>query len=96
MLPDPNGRQIDICECANNRHHFRSFGATNSFLDSWNDAAVAAAWDESIPHKDKALAVYAASKTEAERQSWKWMETNKPHFNLNTVVPCFNVSSLHR
>lgn len=22
MLPDPNGRQIDICECANNNHHF--------------------------------------------------------------------------
>lgn len=50
------------------------------------------AWDESIPHKEKALAVYAASKTESERKSWKWMEENRPHFVYNTVVPCFNVS----
>lgn len=57
---------------------------------------MAAAWNEDIPPKDKALAVYAASKTEAERQSWKWMEKNKPHFKFNTVVPCFNVYSLYQ
>lgn len=38
------------------------------------------------------MAVYAASKTQGEQESWKWMEANKPHFAFNTIVPCFNVS----
>lgn len=60
--------------------------------DSWNDAAVTTAWDENIPHKEKAMAVDAAAKTEGERESWKWMEKNKPHFDFITIIPCFNVS----
>ncbi|PYH88755.1 hypothetical protein BO71DRAFT_338163, partial [Aspergillus ellipticus CBS 707.79] len=35
--------------------------------------------------------VYAASKTEGERQAWRWIEENKPGFGFNAVLPCFNV-----
>jgi nucleoside-diphosphate-sugar epimerase len=58
--------------------------------DSWNDESVAAAWDEANPSRQ--YAVYAASKTEAEKTAWKWVETHKPGFVLNTVLPNFNVS----
>lgn len=90
MMPEPNGRQIDISEWSLSWP--TALLHTYPLLDSWNDAAVTTAWDESIPHEEKAMAVYAASRIESERESWKWMEANKPHFVYNTVVPCFNVS----
>ncbi len=50
------------------------------------------AWARSAPAELKALVVYAASKTEAEREAWKWHKENKPEFALNTVLPNWNVS----
>jgi hypothetical protein len=77
--------------------HWKSFRTliiyADVFLaDSWNDAALKTAWDESVPQEEKTVAVYAASKLEAERESWKWVKEHQPHFEFNTVVPCFNVS----
>ncbi|KAI9035955.1 uncharacterized protein KD926_002567 [Aspergillus affinis] len=62
--------------------------------DIWNDAAVRAAWDDNTPLSERAVAVYAASKTEGERQSWKWVESHRPHFEFNTVLPCFVVGKI--
>lgn len=59
--------------------------------DTWNETAVKAAWDERTAEEDKGVAVYAASKAEGERQSWKWVEQHQPRFVFNTVLPCFNV-----
>lgn len=59
--------------------------------DSYDDTAVKLAWDDSTPANTKPLLVYAASKTEAERESWKWMQENKPGFVFNTILPSFNV-----
>ncbi|KAJ6155239.1 hypothetical protein N7470_005805 [Penicillium chermesinum] len=39
-------------------------------------------WDISTP--ETAISIYTVCKTEGERQSWKWVEENKPHFILNT------------
>ncbi|KAG2416671.1 hypothetical protein HFD88_007887 [Aspergillus terreus] len=55
--------------------------------DSYNDMSVKLAWDETTPEPLRRCAVYAASKTEAERKAWNWMEEQKPHFKLNTVLP---------
>ena len=41
------------------------------------------------------MIVYRASKTEAERQAWKWVDENRPDYVLNTILPCFNVSILY-
>ncbi|KAJ5376715.1 hypothetical protein N7509_013601 [Penicillium cosmopolitanum] len=59
--------------------------------DTWNDAAVAAAWDENTDPQKKPMMVYSASKTEGERQAWRWIEENRPSFVFNAVLPCFNV-----
>ena len=40
----------------------------------WNDAAVEAAWTEPFDVPGKEWAVYAASKTEAERAVWAFVE----------------------
>jgi nucleoside-diphosphate-sugar epimerase len=59
--------------------------------DTWNDAAVEAAWDPSTPATELAYHVYAASKTQGEREAWDWVKKHKPHFDFNVVVPNTNV-----
>lgn len=63
-------------------------------IGTWNDAAVETAWSQGASQDELPFIVYGASKTESERESWKWMEANKPHFVLNTVLPDMNVSAL--
>ncbi|OKL60081.1 hypothetical protein UA08_04943 [Talaromyces atroroseus] len=62
--------------------------------DTWNDAAVKAAWDENTPADVKPFAVYAASKTEGERAAWRWIEENKPDFTFNSVLPNFAIGRI--
>ncbi|KAL5355835.1 NAD dependent epimerase/dehydratase [Aspergillus floccosus] len=47
-------------------------------MGSYNDKSVKLASDETTPNPVKGFAVYAASKTEAERKAWTWMEEYKP------------------
>ncbi|KAF7550529.1 hypothetical protein G7046_g7982 [Stylonectria norvegica] len=58
--------------------------------DSWNEAAVAAAWNKDTPAEVKPMVIYAASKTEAEKASWAFVKSEKPGFVLNTVLPNMN------
>ncbi|GAM33993.1 hypothetical protein TCE0_013f01291 [Talaromyces pinophilus] len=55
--------------------------------DTWNDAAVKAAWDENTPAEAKPFIIYGASKTEGERAAWNWVKENKPGFAFNAVLP---------
>ncbi|KAJ9365721.1 cinnamoyl-CoA reductase [Paecilomyces variotii] len=56
--------------------------------DSFNHAAVAAVQNNTaeIPGMMSA-SIYAASKTEAERQAVKWVQDHEPSFVLNMVLP---------
>ncbi|KAE8159631.1 hypothetical protein BDV40DRAFT_233811 [Aspergillus tamarii] len=54
---------------------------------TWNDGAVRSAWDPSVPLAHKPYLVYAASKTESEREAWNWVKQSKPNFDFNTVLP---------
>ncbi|KAI9698119.1 MAG: hypothetical protein M1836_004121 [Candelina mexicana] len=60
--------------------------------NTWNDAAVEAAWSPSTPVDELAYHVYAASKTQGEREAWDWVKRRKPHFEFNVIVPNTNVS----
>ncbi|KFY08099.1 hypothetical protein V492_06534 [Pseudogymnoascus sp. VKM F-4246] len=53
--------------------------------DTWNDAAIKAAWDENTPADRKALMIYAASKAEGERAAFNWAKKNKPGFVFNSI-----------
>lgn len=64
------------------------------FSGTFNDSAVAAAWDPATPDDFKFYAVYAASKTQGEKAAWEWIKKNKPNFVFNTVLPSFNVRPL--
>ncbi|OQO11810.1 hypothetical protein B0A48_03537 [Cryoendolithus antarcticus] len=55
-------------------------------VDTWNDAALEAAYKPGVD----GFTVYAASKTQAERELWKAIRKEKPHFQVATVPPNAN------
>ncbi|KAL8950433.1 MAG: hypothetical protein Q9222_003527 [Ikaeria aurantiellina] len=61
---------------------------------TWNDADVEAAWAPPPYHEDRRLAVYAASKTLAEKECWRYMHEEKPAFVLNAVLPNCNIGRI--
>ncbi|OJJ99093.1 hypothetical protein ASPACDRAFT_1856676 [Aspergillus aculeatus ATCC 16872] len=73
-----------------------AFGLPSKTVDqsTWNDAAVAAAWDSDTPDHLKPSTVYTAAKVTAERNAWNWMKEHKPHFTLNTVLPNMNFGTI--
>lgn len=83
------GRQLDSGQLEAQIEHLAK-NRTES--DTWNDAAVEAAWSSETPQESRGFQVYAASKVQGEKEAWKWVEENKPGFTFNTVLPPFNVS----
>lgn len=62
---------------------------------TWNDADVEAAWAPPPYAADRKLAVYAASKTLAERECWRFVRREeKPAFVLNAVLPNCNIGGI--
>lgn len=55
--------------------------------DSWNDAAVQAAWAPPPYEGSRALLTYIASKVEAEKAVWKFAKEQNPGFTVNVVSP---------
>ena len=62
--------------------------------NTWNDAAVKAAYNKDTPQDLLPFAVYAASKTEGERAFWAWAKSNNPDFAVNTVLPNMAVGTI--
>ena len=65
--------------------------------DSWNDSAVEAAWAPPPYEPQRAPQVYAASKVEAERAMFKFIEDQSPGFAATAIHPFFVIgSALHK
>ncbi|RVX66878.1 hypothetical protein B0A52_09002 [Exophiala mesophila] len=62
--------------------------------DTWNEAAIAAAWDPNTSNEDLPYNIYAASKTEGEKALWKFVKEFKPRFAVNTVLPAANYGTI--
>ena len=58
--------------------------------NDWNIDDIEAAWKPPPYEKERAWAVYGASKTQAEQEIWKFLKEDKPGFVLNTVLPNAN------
>ncbi|KAF5674973.1 NADPH-dependent aldehyde reductase [Fusarium heterosporum] len=56
--------------------------------DTWNDAAVKAAWAPPPYEADRILPVYFAAKAEAEKAVWKFVKDEKLPWVVNSVSPC--------
>ena len=59
----------------------------NYSTEDWNIEAIEAAWKPPPYEPERAWAVYAASKTEAEQRMWEFIKEEKPGFVLNTILP---------
>src|SRR5579862_9360867 len=55
--------------------------------NTWNDEVLPVAWAPPPYERSRAFAVYGASKTQAEKEAWQFIEKNKPGFVFNTVLP---------
>ncbi|KAL9480907.1 hypothetical protein ACSS6W_005693 [Trichoderma asperelloides] len=55
--------------------------------DTWNDAAVQAAWAPPPYDASRGMITYMGSKVEAEKAVWKFLQEEKPNFVLNVVSP---------
>jgi nucleoside-diphosphate-sugar epimerase len=55
--------------------------------DTWNEAAVQAAWAAPPYEPSRAMFTYAASKVAAEKEIWNFIEENKPHYTVNAICP---------
>ncbi|KAL6901260.1 hypothetical protein GGI43DRAFT_433947 [Trichoderma evansii] len=55
--------------------------------DTWNDAAVQAAWAPPPYDATRGMITYMASKVEAEKAVWKFIQDEKPNYVLNVVSP---------
>lgn len=61
---------------------------------TWNDEAVELAWKPPPYDPSRTFTVYAASKTQAERAVWKFVQENNPHFVVNAVNPNGNMGRI--
>ncbi|KAK8043948.1 hypothetical protein PG994_012786 [Apiospora phragmitis] len=57
--------------------------------DVWNDAAIEAAWSPPPYMPERGGKVYAASKVEAERVMFRFIEDTNPGFTVSSVNPIF-------
>lgn len=55
--------------------------------DTWNDAATQAAYSPPPYTQERGLATYSASKVAAEKELWRFVKEQKPHFVVNSVNP---------
>lgn len=60
---------------------------TRLTADTWNDEAVQQAWAPAPYEPSRAWPVYAASKTQAEKAVWEFVNEKHPRFKVNAVVP---------
>ncbi|CAG8890481.1 unnamed protein product [Penicillium egyptiacum] len=54
-------------------------------------------WDGSLEQASKdgtTVPIYRACKIEGERQAWRWVEKNQPHFELNSVLPWLTLGKI--
>ncbi|KAF5583191.1 NADPH-dependent aldehyde reductase [Fusarium pseudoanthophilum] len=63
-------------------------------LDTWNDAAIQAAWAPPPYESDRILPVYFAAKVGAEKAVWKFVKHEKLPWVVNSVSPCVILGDL--
>lgn len=62
--------------------------------NSWNEACIKEAWAPPPYAPERAWAVYASSKTEAEKALWKFVKDQKPGFVVNSILPDTNYGTI--
>jgi len=62
--------------------------------NTWNQKDVDDAWKPPPYEPSRAMAVYGASKTQAEQEVWKFVKEHHPNFTVNAVLPNANFGEI--
>lgn len=62
--------------------------------NTWHDSCIEEAWAPPPYADERKWAVYAASKTEAEKALWKFAKEQKPGFVVNSILPNANFGTI--
>ncbi|KAF2475134.1 NAD dependent epimerase/dehydratase family protein [Lindgomyces ingoldianus] len=65
--------------------------------ETYNEGCLNAAWtweDKDDKSMTRMLVNYECAKTASEKNSFEWVEKNKPHFTFNSVVPNVNFGTM--
>ena len=102
VIPQSIAGAINALKAANKEKSVQQFVITSSVgaaasptadtdfhvdANSWNDAIVKAAWAPPPYESSRGMTTYLASKVEAEKAVWRFVEEEKPHFTVNAVNP---------
>ncbi|RYP01730.1 hypothetical protein DL764_006104 [Monosporascus ibericus] len=102
VIPQTVSSVVSILKAAMKEPSVKSFAFTSSILattspvpgnnthverDTWNGFAVQAAWAPPPYEASRGGFTYAASKVLAEKEVWKFVEENSPHFSVNVISP---------
>jgi nucleoside-diphosphate-sugar epimerase len=60
---------------------------THAGRNTWNEAAVEAAWAPPPYEAARGMGTYAASKVASEKEVWRFVDEEKPGYNVNVVCP---------
>ncbi|KAF2430771.1 NAD(P)-binding protein [Tothia fuscella] len=60
----------------------------------WNEDSIKKAWESPPYTVERAVDVYAASKTEGERALWEFVKDEKPAFVANAILPNVNMGGI--
>lgn len=60
---------------------------TRVVRDTWNEAAVEAAWAPPPYEPSRGFFTYAASKVATEKEVWRFVDEHAPHFVVNVISP---------
>lgn len=104
VIPATVEAALSVCRSAARESSVKRFIFTSTFwaatfpapgisdtiinLDTWNEFAVRAAWAPPPYEADRIIPVYCASKVEAEKAVWKFVEDEKLPWVVNSVSPC--------
>lgn len=109
MIPETVKGALNAAESASQQSTIKRFVYTSSSMaitkpyynkeftisaDNWNTEDVEAAWKPPPYEPERAWAVYAASKTQAEQELFKFCKEKKPGFVLNAVLPNANMGTI--
>ena len=102
VIPQTIAGVVNLLECAAHERSVKAFVFTSSIVaaamaaadvpfhvdaTSWNEMALPLAWAPPPYDADRALVTYMASKVEAEKAFWKFVNEQKPAFVANAVLP---------
>lgn len=109
MIPGTIAGVRDILLAANKESSIKRFVLTSSSTaalspqpdvkltvtnDSWNDAAIEAAWAPPPYEQSRAYIVYSAAKTQGEQELWKVAKEENLHFEVTSILPNANFGKL--